>query len=97
MGGRSHIGVCPALRSSGCPGPQEGETPPPKAEGSSHDPHWEPRVSPYEREIKTTAEDEEELFKIQAKLLPFAYDKPNLFVTTPLCYREQNFGANEAT
>ncbi|XP_069612211.1 ran-specific GTPase-activating protein isoform X1 [Ranitomeya imitator] len=38
----------------------------------NHDPHFEPIVSLPEQEIKTLEEDEEELFKMRAKLFRFA-------------------------
>nr|XP_033811314.1 ran-specific GTPase-activating protein [Geotrypetes seraphini] len=41
-------------------------------EDSNHDPHFEPIVSLPEQEIKTLEEDEEELFKMRAKLFRFA-------------------------
>ncbi|XP_071758782.1 ran-specific GTPase-activating protein [Centroberyx gerrardi] len=42
------------------------------AEDSNHDPHFEPIVSLPEQEVKTLEEDEEELFKMRAKLYRFA-------------------------
>ncbi|KAL1780057.1 ran-specific GTPase-activating protein [Sigmodon hispidus] len=42
------------------------------ADESNHDPQFEPIVSLPEQEIKTLEEDEEELFKMQAKLFRFA-------------------------
>ncbi|KAM4052277.1 ran-specific GTPase-activating protein isoform 2-T2 [Anomaloglossus baeobatrachus] len=39
---------------------------------ANHDPHFEPIVSLPEQEIKTLEEDEEELFKMRAKLFRFA-------------------------
>lgn len=42
------------------------------AEESNHDPQFEPIVSLPEQEIKTLEEDEEELFKMRAKLFRFA-------------------------
>lgn len=42
------------------------------ADESSHDPQFEPIVSLPEQEIKTLEEDEEELFKMRAKLFRFA-------------------------
>uniref|UniRef100_A0A668ADI3 Ran-specific GTPase-activating protein n=1 Tax=Myripristis murdjan TaxID=586833 RepID=A0A668ADI3_9TELE len=39
---------------------------------SNHDPHFEPIVSLPEQEVKTLEEDEEELFKMRAKLYRFA-------------------------
>uniref|UniRef100_A0A2K5QFD2 Ran-specific GTPase-activating protein n=1 Tax=Cebus imitator TaxID=2715852 RepID=A0A2K5QFD2_CEBIM len=42
------------------------------ADKSNHDPQFEPTVSLPEQEIKTLEEDEEELFKMRAKLLRFA-------------------------
>ncbi|KAJ3586189.1 hypothetical protein NHX12_012590 [Muraenolepis orangiensis] len=41
---------------------------PDTAEDSNHDPHFEPMVSLPEQEVKTLEEDEEELFKMRAKL-----------------------------
>ncbi|XP_029475913.1 ran-specific GTPase-activating protein [Rhinatrema bivittatum] len=41
-------------------------------EDSNHDPQFEPIVSLPEQEIKTLEEDEEELFKMRAKLFRFA-------------------------
>lgn len=42
------------------------------AEESNHDPHYEPIVCLPEQDIKTLEEDEEELFKMRAKLFRFA-------------------------
>ncbi|KAF6082669.1 RAN binding protein 1 [Phyllostomus discolor] len=42
------------------------------ADESNHDPQFEPIVSLPEQEIKTLEEDEEELFKMRAKLFRFA-------------------------
>lgn len=42
------------------------------AEDSNHDPHFEPIVSLPEQDVKTLEEDEEELFKMRAKLYRFA-------------------------
>jgi len=42
------------------------------AEDSNHDPHYEPIVSLPEQDVKTLEEDEEELFKMRAKLYRFA-------------------------
>ncbi|XP_078524049.1 ran-specific GTPase-activating protein [Lissotriton helveticus] len=42
------------------------------ADDSNHDPHFEPIVSLPEQDIKTLEEDEEELFKMRAKLFRFA-------------------------
>ncbi|ELW61702.1 Ran-specific GTPase-activating protein [Tupaia chinensis] len=42
------------------------------ADESNHDPQFEPIVSLPEQEIKTLEEDEEELFKMRAKLFWFA-------------------------
>nr|XP_023668145.1 ran-specific GTPase-activating protein [Paramormyrops kingsleyae] len=39
---------------------------------SNHDPHFEPIVSLPEQDVKTLEEDEEELFKMRAKLYRFA-------------------------
>lgn len=47
---------------------EEHETP----EESNHDPHYEPIVSLPELEVKSLEEDEEELFKMRAKLYRFA-------------------------
>ncbi|XP_056138737.1 ran-specific GTPase-activating protein [Lampris incognitus] len=41
-------------------------------EDTNHDPHFEPIVSLPEQEVKTLEEDEEELFKMRAKLYRFA-------------------------
>uniref|UniRef100_A0A671L8M2 Ran-specific GTPase-activating protein n=1 Tax=Sinocyclocheilus anshuiensis TaxID=1608454 RepID=A0A671L8M2_9TELE len=41
-------------------------------EDTNHDPHFEPIVSLPEQDIKTLEEDEEELFKMRAKLYRFA-------------------------
>lgn len=41
-------------------------------EESNHDPHFEPIVSLPEQDVKTLEEDEEELFKMRAKLYRFA-------------------------
>ncbi|XP_005990277.1 ran-specific GTPase-activating protein [Latimeria chalumnae] len=41
-------------------------------EDSNHDPHYEPIISLPEQDIKTLEEDEEELFKMRAKLFRFA-------------------------
>uniref|UniRef100_A0A8C2Q4T5 Ran-specific GTPase-activating protein n=1 Tax=Cyprinus carpio TaxID=7962 RepID=A0A8C2Q4T5_CYPCA len=41
-------------------------------EDSNHDPHFEPIVSLPEQDVKTLEEDEEELFKMRAKLYRFA-------------------------
>lgn len=48
---------------------EEHETP---TEDSNHDPHFEPIVSLPEQDVKTLEEDEEELFKMRAKLYRFA-------------------------
>ncbi|XP_051777245.1 ran-specific GTPase-activating protein isoform X3 [Erpetoichthys calabaricus] len=48
------------------------ETSTENAEDSNHDPHFEPIVSLPEQEVKTLEEDEEELFKMRAKLYRFA-------------------------
>ncbi|TWW60760.1 ran-specific GTPase-activating protein [Takifugu flavidus] len=42
------------------------------AEDANHDPHYEPIVSLPEQDVKTLEEDEEELFKMRAKLYRFA-------------------------
>uniref|UniRef100_A0A3Q3WVR1 Ran-specific GTPase-activating protein n=1 Tax=Mola mola TaxID=94237 RepID=A0A3Q3WVR1_MOLML len=42
------------------------------AEDTNHDPHFEPIVSLPEQDVKTLEEDEEELFKMRAKLYRFA-------------------------
>merc|ERR1712212_324135 len=42
------------------------------AEDSNHDPHFEPIVCLPEQDVKTLEEDEEELFKMRAKLYRFA-------------------------
>ncbi|XP_060699397.1 ran-specific GTPase-activating protein isoform X1 [Hemiscyllium ocellatum] len=41
-------------------------------EDSNHDPHFEPIVSLPEQEVKTLEEDEEELFRMRAKLFRYA-------------------------
>ncbi|XP_063310490.1 ran-specific GTPase-activating protein [Pelobates fuscus] len=41
-------------------------------EDANHDPHFEPIVSLPEQEIRTLEEDEEEMFKMRAKLFRFA-------------------------
>ncbi|KAI7813236.1 Ranbp1 protein, partial [Triplophysa rosa] len=48
------------------------ETPTDTVEESNHDPHFEPIVSLPEQDVKTLEEDEEELFKMRAKLYRFA-------------------------
>lgn len=48
------------------------ETPTDNTEDVNHDPHFEPIVSLPEQEVKTLEEDEEELFKMRAKLYRFA-------------------------
>ncbi|KAJ8285996.1 hypothetical protein GJAV_G00033310 [Gymnothorax javanicus] len=50
----------------------EHETSTDNAEESNHDPHFEPIVSLPEQDVKTLEEDEEELFKMRAKLYRFA-------------------------
>uniref|UniRef100_A0A8C5M3E9 Ran-specific GTPase-activating protein n=1 Tax=Leptobrachium leishanense TaxID=445787 RepID=A0A8C5M3E9_9ANUR len=52
--------------------PEEHEVPVENTEDANHDPHFEPIVSLPEQEIKTLEEDEEELFKMRAKLFRFA-------------------------
>uniref|UniRef100_A0A8C8I365 Ran-specific GTPase-activating protein n=1 Tax=Oncorhynchus tshawytscha TaxID=74940 RepID=A0A8C8I365_ONCTS len=52
--------------------PEEQETSTDNAEESNHDPHYEPIVSLPEQDVKTLEEDEEELFKMRAKLYRFA-------------------------
>ncbi|KAK7878968.1 hypothetical protein WMY93_030821 [Mugilogobius chulae] len=47
-------------------------TAPDTAEETNHDPHYDPIVSLPEQDIKTLEEDEEELFKMRAKLYRFA-------------------------
>uniref|UniRef100_A0A3Q3R121 Ran-specific GTPase-activating protein n=1 Tax=Monopterus albus TaxID=43700 RepID=A0A3Q3R121_MONAL len=42
------------------------------ADDTNHDPHFEPIVSLPEQDVKTLEEDEEELFKMRAKLYRFA-------------------------
>ncbi|XP_042193602.1 ran-specific GTPase-activating protein [Callorhinchus milii] len=42
------------------------------AEDSNHDPHFEPIVCLPEQEVKTLEEDEEELFRMRAKLFRYA-------------------------
>ncbi|KAM9330022.1 ran-specific GTPase-activating protein [Gastrophryne carolinensis] len=51
---------------------EEHETSVDNTEDANHDPHFEPIVSLPEQEIKTLEEDEEELFKMRAKLFRFA-------------------------
>ncbi|XP_053557875.1 ran-specific GTPase-activating protein [Bombina bombina] len=51
---------------------EEHETSVENVEDTNHDPHFEPIVSLPEQEIKTLEEDEEELFKMRAKLFRFA-------------------------
>ncbi|KAM4809991.1 ran-specific GTPase-activating protein [Rhinophrynus dorsalis] len=51
---------------------EEHETSVENTEDANHDPHFEPIVSLPEQEIKTLEEDEEELFKMRAKLFRFA-------------------------
>ncbi|XP_040272244.1 ran-specific GTPase-activating protein [Bufo bufo] len=51
---------------------EEHETSVENTEEANHDPHFEPIVSLPEQEIKTLEEDEEELFKMRAKLFRFA-------------------------
>ncbi|XP_069034101.1 ran-specific GTPase-activating protein [Embiotoca jacksoni] len=51
---------------------EEHETTADSAEDSNHDPHFEPIVSLPEQDVKTLEEDEEELFKMRAKLYRFA-------------------------
>uniref|UniRef100_A0AAQ4S1W6 Ran-specific GTPase-activating protein n=1 Tax=Gasterosteus aculeatus aculeatus TaxID=481459 RepID=A0AAQ4S1W6_GASAC len=63
----------PLLRVSKCVKDQEDhETTAENAEESNHDPHFEPIVSLPEQDVKTLEEDEEELFKMRAKLYRFA-------------------------
>ncbi|XP_075688700.1 ran-specific GTPase-activating protein [Rhinoderma darwinii] len=50
----------------------ENETPVENTDETNHDPHFEPIVSLPEQEIRTLEEDEEELFKMRAKLFRFA-------------------------
>lgn len=50
------------------------ETSADNVEDSNHDPHFEPIVSLPEQDVKTLEEDEEELFKIRAKLYRLASD-----------------------
>ncbi|XP_068617078.1 ran-specific GTPase-activating protein [Brachionichthys hirsutus] len=52
--------------------PKEQEDHEAPAEDSNHDPHFDPIVSLPEQDIKSLEEDEEELFKIRAKLYRFA-------------------------
>lgn len=52
--------------------PKEQEDHDTTAEDSNHDPHFEPIVSLPEQDVKTLEEDEEELFKMRAKLYRFA-------------------------
>ncbi|KAI3372294.1 hypothetical protein L3Q82_022800, partial [Scortum barcoo] len=51
---------------------EEHDTTADSAEDSNHDPHFEPIVSLPEQDVKTLEEDEEELFKMRAKLYRFA-------------------------
>ncbi|KAH0519960.1 Ran-specific GTPase-activating protein [Microtus ochrogaster] len=51
---------------------EDHDTPTENANESNHDPQFEPIVSLPEQEIKTLEEDEEELFKMRAKLFRFA-------------------------
>ncbi|KAJ8263436.1 hypothetical protein COCON_G00158930 [Conger conger] len=51
---------------------EEHETTTDNAEETNHDPHFEPIVSLPEQDVKTLEEDEEELFKMRAKLYRFA-------------------------
>uniref|UniRef100_A0AAQ4RB84 Ran-specific GTPase-activating protein n=1 Tax=Gasterosteus aculeatus aculeatus TaxID=481459 RepID=A0AAQ4RB84_GASAC len=51
---------------------EDHETTAENAEESNHDPHFEPIVSLPEQDVKTLEEDEEELFKMRAKLYRFA-------------------------
>lgn len=51
---------------------EEHDTSTENLDDSNHDPHFEPIVSLPEQEIKTLEEDEEELFKMRAKLFRFA-------------------------
>ncbi|MBN3287419.1 RANG protein, partial [Polyodon spathula] len=52
--------------------PTTEETSTENTEDANHDPHFEPIVSLPEQEVKTLEEDEEELFKMRAKLYRFA-------------------------
>jgi len=52
--------------------PEEHETSTDNAEDTNHDPHFEPIVSLPVQDVKTLEEDEEELFKMRAKLYRFA-------------------------
>ncbi|XP_059192645.1 ran-specific GTPase-activating protein isoform X3 [Centropristis striata] len=51
---------------------EEPDTTVDNAEDSNHDPQFEPIVSLPEQDVKTLEEDEEELFKMRAKLYRFA-------------------------
>uniref|UniRef100_A0A1A7WXQ8 Ran-specific GTPase-activating protein n=1 Tax=Iconisemion striatum TaxID=60296 RepID=A0A1A7WXQ8_9TELE len=51
---------------------EDHETTADNAEDSNHDPQFEPIVSLPEQDVKTLEEDEEELFKMRAKLYRFA-------------------------
>ncbi|KAM8886750.1 ran-specific GTPase-activating protein isoform 1-T1 [Spinachia spinachia] len=51
---------------------EDHETTAENTEESNHDPHFEPIVSLPEQDVKTLEEDEEELFKMRAKLYRFA-------------------------
>lgn len=52
--------------------PEEPDTPTENPEDSNHDPQFEPIVSLPEQDVKTLEEDEEELFKMRAKLFRLA-------------------------
>ncbi|ELW64708.1 Ran-specific GTPase-activating protein [Tupaia chinensis] len=62
------------MASSGCiqDTHEDHDTSTENADESNHDPQFEPIVSLPEQEIKTLEEDEEELFKMRAKLFRFA-------------------------
>ncbi|KAM6930631.1 ran-specific GTPase-activating protein [Xenentodon cancila] len=52
--------------------PEDHDTTSDSVDDSNHDPHFEPIVSLPEQDVKTLEEDEEELFKMRAKLYRFA-------------------------
>ncbi|XP_062874026.1 ran-specific GTPase-activating protein [Trichomycterus rosablanca] len=52
--------------------PDDHETTTDNTEDTNHDPHFDPIVSLPEQEVKTLEEDEEEIFKMRAKLYRFA-------------------------
>ncbi|XP_028851779.1 ran-specific GTPase-activating protein [Denticeps clupeoides] len=52
--------------------PEEHETSTDNPDETNHDPHFEPIVSLPEQDVRTLEEDEEELFRMRAKLYRFA-------------------------